>query len=61
MLDKIIAIAVSAGEILIETRKKGFETKTKKDAYDFVTSADIKAEDFIISKLKKELIDSFNK
>lgn len=54
MLEKVIKIAEEAGEILMKCRKEGFQTKTKKDSFDFVTSADIKSEKFITARLKKE-------
>lgn len=54
MLEKIITIAIEAGKILMKSRKEGFQIKTKKDSYDFVTSADIKSEEFITSRLKEE-------
>jgi len=46
MIDKIIDIAIGAGDIVMEARKKGFETKTKSDAFDFVTSADLASLDY---------------
>ncbi len=54
MLEKIIDIAVGAGKIVMKFREKGFQTQTKNDSFDFVTSADIKSEEYIIKRLSKE-------
>lgn len=54
ILEKAIGIAEEAGEIVMEIRKKGFRVDTKKDSYDFVTSADIDSEKFIVSRLREE-------
>jgi len=54
MLEKVISIAVGAGEIVMNLRKKGFQSQTKKDSFDFVTSADIKSEAYILKRLSKE-------
>ncbi len=54
MLEKIICIAVSAGKIVMKLREDGFRTETKSDSFDFVTSADIKSEEYIIKRLSDE-------
>ena len=54
MLKKIINIAVGAGEIVLNLRKEGLQTQTKEDSFDFVTSADIKSEEYILKRLLKE-------
>jgi len=54
MLEKIIDITVSAGEIIMKLREDGFQTKTKSDSFDFVTSADIKSEEYILNILSEE-------
>src|SRR3989338_6466244 len=54
MLGKIVDIAVGAGRIVMQIREEGFQTQTKKDAFDFVTSADIKSEAYILKRLSKE-------
>ena len=54
MLKKIISIAVGAGNIVMTLRKDGFRTETKSDSFDFVTSADIKSEEYIIKRLLEE-------
>lgn len=54
MLEKIINIAVGAGEILMNFRKEGFRTQTKSDSFDFVTSADLKSEEYILKRLSEE-------
>jgi 3'(2'), 5'-bisphosphate nucleotidase len=60
MLEKIIAIAIGAGDIVLDIRKKGFETQTKSDAFDFVTTADLESEKYILNRLSKEFPnDSF--
>ncbi len=57
MLEKIIDIAIKAGEIIMYIREKGFETKIKGDSFDFVTSADLASEKYILDELKKEFPD----
>lgn len=57
MLEKIINIAVGAGEIVMNLRKEGFQTQTKKDSFDFVTSADIESEKYILKRLSEEFPD----
>lgn len=54
MLEKIIEIATKAGAIIMDIREKGFETQTKGDSFDFVTSADLASEKYIIEELRKE-------
>lgn len=54
MLEKIINIAANAGAIIMDVRKKGFETQIKSDTFDFVTSADLASEKYILEELKKE-------
>lgn len=54
MIQKIIDIAVGAGNIILDVKKKGYTVKTKSDKFDFVTTADIESEKYILSRLKKE-------
>jgi 3'(2'), 5'-bisphosphate nucleotidase len=54
MLEKIIDIAIKAGALIMDAREKGFETQTKSDSFDFVTSADLASEKYILEELKKE-------
>ena len=54
MLKKIINIAIGAGEVVMNLRKEGFQTQTKSDAFDFVTSADIESEKYILKRLSEE-------
>jgi len=54
MKEKIINIAVEAGNIVMKLRKIGFQTQTKSDAFDFVTSADIESEKYILKRLSEE-------
>lgn len=54
MLEKIIRIAVDAGEMAMNIRKAGFQTETKRDSFDFVTSADLKSEEYILKRLSEE-------
>ncbi|NUJ98187.1 3'(2'),5'-bisphosphate nucleotidase CysQ [Candidatus Gracilibacteria bacterium] len=53
MVEKIINIALGAGEIIMNVKKKGFKTKTKSNEFDFVTEADEKADTYIRKELKK--------
>ena len=59
MLKNVIEIAINAGKILMKFRKEGFQTTTKTDSFDFLTTADIKSEEFILSKLKEEFSEDF--
>lgn len=52
--EQIIDIAKKAGKIILKCRARGFKIKTKKDKFDFVTSADTKSESYIIKRLKEE-------
>jgi len=54
MLEKIIDIVIDAGKIVMQIRKEGFQTQTKDDSFDFVTSADLESERFILKRLSKE-------
>lgn len=54
MLEKIIDIAKEAGKILMKYYSQELEVSTKKDDYDFVTKADIEADEYIRKRLKKE-------
>lgn len=53
MLNRVAAIAKGAGRIILQAREEGFHTHTKGDPLDFVTSADLKAEDYILKQLQK--------
>ncbi len=53
MIDKIIDIAIEAGKIIMNIRKKGFEAKTKEHEFDFVTEADEKSDKYIRKELGK--------
>ncbi len=57
MLEKLISIAREAGEIILRVREKGLDVGTKGDAFDFVTTADIESEKYIIAQLQKEFPD----
>ncbi len=54
LIDKISAIAIHAGDIILDIRKRGFNSKTKSNEFDFVTDADIAAEKYILERLEKE-------
>lgn len=51
MLEKVIAIAIEAGNIIMRVRKEGFETQIKTGPFDVVTTADTKAEEYILQRL----------
>lgn len=53
-IEKIISIAIEAGKIVMTLRKEGFETRTKNDYFDFVTTADLKSEEYILKRLSEE-------
>ena len=52
-LHQIISIAREAGRITMQCRADGFDTSTKSDAYDFVTTADIATEEYIIDEIRR--------
>lgn len=52
-LPHIISIAREAGCIIMKCRTDGFDVNTKSSAYDFVTTADIAAEEYIIGELRR--------
>jgi fructose-1,6-bisphosphatase/inositol monophosphatase family enzyme len=54
MLEKVIAIAKEAGKIIMDVRAEGFEFETKSHAFDFVTTADIKAEEYIVEQILRQ-------
>ncbi|MBS3170614.1 3'(2'),5'-bisphosphate nucleotidase CysQ [Candidatus Woesearchaeota archaeon] len=54
MLEKIIDITVCAGKIVMKMREDGLQTETKSDSFDFVTSADIESEKYIMKRLSEE-------
>ncbi len=57
MINKVAAIAKGAGRIILQAREQGFSTHTKGDPLDFVTCADLKAEDYILKQLQKAYPD----
>lgn len=57
MIKKIIEIAKEAGVICMDCRKQGLKVNTKRSAFDFVTSADKKSEEYITQRLKEEFPD----
>ncbi len=54
IIESVISIAVQAGKIVMEAKKKGFAYETKSHSFDFVTTADLKSEKYIISQLQKK-------
>jgi len=54
MIEQIIDIAINAGNIILDVKKKGYTVSTKSDLFDFVTTADLESEKYILSRLKKE-------
>jgi 3'(2'), 5'-bisphosphate nucleotidase len=57
MLSKIISIAKESGNILMEHYSQGVEVQTKTDAFDFLTVADLKSDEFIRGRLAEEFPD----
>lgn len=55
IIDQLIPIIRHAGDILLEYRLTGFETHTKSDAHDFVTTADTASDAY----LREEIIKLF--
>lgn len=52
IIESVISIAITAGKIIMGVRKKGFTYETKSHSFDFVTTADLKSEKYIISQLQ---------
>ena len=49
----IIAIAREAGRIVMRCRDEGIEVSTKSGAYDFLTTADLAADQYIVGELQR--------
>jgi len=57
MIDKIIDIAKGAGNIIMKYYKGQYDVKTKKDKHDFVTTADLESQKYIVKRIKDEFPD----
>lgn len=47
MLGDVIAIAITAGKLLLDVRRQGYEKRVKRDAFDIQTDADVRSEELI--------------
>jgi 3'(2'), 5'-bisphosphate nucleotidase len=52
-IEQLIPIIRHAGSILLEYRNSGYETNTKSSADDFVTTADLKADEYLRLEISK--------